>query len=523
MQKTLLLCMAAYLLCSPTWASIIEQCEQESGVDQVQYAWDHTKKELIPSKYFDASRRIELSLSANAEDRFPFVNEKDGARLVVVPEMFLETACMLVFATYMLMDQKLEFPASALESAKSCSGSGKSSRAACVRSFAKALSESVDRINPGDTERFSQARSFLQAAFMQVLLHELAHHLLGHLKDVSTGRLSRGEAEFQADLFAMRIGVQAGHISSAGYYLFFPLSVFESVVGVHERGIYESALCRRENYSAFTEAVGLFPAILAYASNEEFDFANNTPPDLMAPIAEQLWARKEAEDCVAKSPHGCDSVNIQELEDLACEVKTLSPLTIRRFDRHLTSPGAIDEDAELAYVRDLIEFIANFEYVDGFASRLIARSIRSLNFEGRSPTDEVSNELERLAKDAAVFGQLLSADRARILLIVGLNVSQHRTDIPFEERLARGEDLLKEAVYYNEDLSEAWTNLAQISLRKGACESALTQLARAFMTSTEERMKGHLAAIFSHLKEYLDGGGNCSDSPLSRHPFYPGW
>ena len=355
------------------------------------------------------------------------------------------------------------------------------------------------------------ARSMLN----QVVMHEFAHHFLGHGGRIAAQQLSRIDAEFEADLFAVTNGAQAGETVSALYYLFSPLADVEGRTSKSSTPQYESAACRASNVENITAQVGIVPLLLADSAAGGGTYLSRNSPASARTLGKQEFARPAP----GPTPETCGRIAKVALGDARQELKQLYQRMEKDFDWLFADQMRADAAQANRLLHDLSEMANNFRYMGGIAAKSAALLLRQWGLKGRD-LSPLAAEAERLIDAQVGSGELLSEDLGRLLQAQGLATLQERVDLAPAARLQRADAQLQRAVRYHPAQSEAWTNLAFIAFKRGDCAAASRFGERAAAT-TESKNVDDMQGFSDAMKGFVRDPDACRQQAAQFHP-YPG-
>jgi len=245
-----------------------------------------------PVKYFDKAKSIRIE-TERADRLIPFAAfDSQQNPIVVYPASFPPVLCRLVLTTYLAIQTNSDLLKEPARDAGRCIAANRP-RETCIRDYAKDLEQRYRAAFAKEVDRSKRiAYGITLDAIGQLAKHEFAHHLLDHPKKVRDGAIARIDAEFEADFYAVLIGVQTGQAVSAMYYFFSPLEAMEDNAPETRSSDYESASCRATNINDVTGAFGLAPAVLLDAVRGGGAYFSNTPPDYIRTVAQELAQQK---------------------------------------------------------------------------------------------------------------------------------------------------------------------------------------------------------------------------------------
>ncbi len=465
----------------PQGALAFDACK---GVDNPTQLKEVLGREAIaqsPVQYFDLARSIRLIVQDFGDISMPRIGEQQQIKFILLPPVFTKVACELVLATFLNLDgvQPDAIDQAARTTAKCLDGGG--SQKACLVGFAADLDRRYTQaFNALSDKDRGVALQIFGSALHQIIMHEEAHHFLNHFERIDKQKLSRIDAEFEADLFAITNAVQAGEPESAMYYIFFPLSLIEHYTNKFTTEDYESANCRALNVENITGYLGIAPMMLFDAAfGGHALFRDNSPSTVRVDLGKQF-----AQASPDLKPGSCGHIAHVHLVDMRQELRQLYMRMEPDLDFLFAQQINLDAARASRLLRDLSEMSKRFRYMDGVAAKCIAFIIRAWEIKGR-PITPLIDSVEQVPNTQAVTEHFLSEDFGRLLLEQGLAILQERIDMPPQDRLERSFFVLERAVNFNPALSEAWQNLALIAFKRADCVAASRFAERAVETFTD--------------------------------------
>jgi hypothetical protein len=474
----------------------------------------------IPVQYYGTAQSIVLQLSTDPRGSIlPSAEEKNGSAFVLLPSEFPKVLCRLVTTEYMVLDRDSKFipsPAAASEAARCLQGGG--SEKVCLGRYADMLgAETSLTLLAKPQGRQVQDQGFLRgmtaAALMQIMLHEYAHLLLKHYRRIDHHQISRADAEFEADVFAIMNGVQEGEAESAMFYVFEPLAELENKAPALASSNYESTDCRASNVENIVSLAGLLPIMLVRAS------------DLKERTVSQDQLREVIRDTLAKKRYllnrdACSRITALPLQSAFSELHELAARIEPDLDLLFTPVEKMDPDRMNVLIRDLSSMSARFNYLGGVTARCASLIIRNWGFS--RPLTPIVAQWEQGGNVGSGNSRMMSGDYGRLLLEEGLAILQERNDLKLQQRLENGDALLRRAVYYNPKLSEAWMNLTFIEMKRADCSAAAVSAQRATDTYTgTDDVKG-MQTMVANLRTLAQDRAKCVSIAEGLHT-YMGW
>jgi hypothetical protein len=320
-----------------------------------------------------------------------------------------------------------------------------------------------------------------KAALNQIVMHEFAHHFLDHLARIKGGKLARIDAEFEADLFAILNGVQAGEPASAMFYFFDAMAEIEQRTQILKTNDYESGSCRSSNVDNITEFFGITPILVLDGAFGGGAYASRTSPQMFFSLGKEQFAHTPT----LKSGY-CGRIASVALPAAFEELRHLY-LRVGEDVKFLYSDQQNpDSDRANRLLRDLAEMSTTFHYMDGIAMKCMALMLQKWGLKGHRLTP-LLGQVDKLVNTPELAGKFQSEDLGRLFLAEGIAVFQEQKQLPRQARLDRSYSLLQRAVLYNPDLAEAWQNLGFIAFMRANCRSASNFGDRSIATMSAEQ------------------------------------
>lgn len=469
-----------------------------------------------PVKYHELARGIRVLTHAPGETVMPFATAQQGTRFVVMSPAFAKLACQLALAQYLAFETDDTGMEQAARTAGRCLDQGGSQRK-CLLAFGDEVARRYQGAwNALPEGHRSVAHGLYFAALYQIGMHEYAHHFLDHSARIRAKTLTRIDAEFEADLFAMTNGVQGAEPPSAMFYFFKGLSRVEEHTKQRPPPDYESGTCRAINVNNITAFFGVLPMLLVDAAyGGGFAVQRNSPADVRAEGKRMLGGAPPQ-----LTDDSCDRITAVALGTAFAEMKQM----YQRMDRDLeflfdkSKPG--DAARANRLLRDLSTMAATFQYMDGIAAKGVAALLRGWGIKGRKLTPLMA-EVDRMLATSGASDDFLAEDMGRILQAQGLALLQERVDVPAATRLERANALLQRAVFYNPAQTEAWMNLAFVALERGDCAAAARYGERSLQTLTAQEPREGTEFFVKTMKEAAGNRERCRAMGEQFAP-YPG-
>ena len=471
--------------------------------------------ERSPVRYHELARSIRLITADTGDRLMPGGGEQQDIKFILFPASFVKATCEIALGTYMNIEG-VEPDAfdQAARTAAQCRDAGGTQKA-CLIGFADELDRRYGKAFAALPAGQSQvAIGLYQATLHQIMMHEYAHHFLGHLDRIAKQQISRIDAEFEADLFAITNGVQGGEPVSAMYYLFSGLSDIENYSKKSTTEDYESAACRSKNVENIVAYLKIAPLMLVDAAMGGHAYLSRSSPSLVRADLDKQFADPPP----GLKPGSCGRIAERTLFDTREELKQLYARMGTDLDFLFDTGQNLDVERANRLLHDLSEMSQNLRYMDGIAAKCVALMLRGWGIKGRNLTPLV-DEVDRLLDKQAVTQHFLSEDFGRLLQAQGLAMLQERVDMAPQARLDRSFSALKRAVNYNPAQTEAWMNLAMIAFKRGDCASASRFAEYSVLTNTEKAERKGAQFFATKMKEFSSDPEACRVAGAGFHPY----
>lgn len=470
-----------------------------------------------PVKYHPIARSIKLVTKGPRGRLIPFAAEQKGTKVVVFPPLFAEVMYKIALATFLSHEEDIQEGTfdQAAEAAAKCFDAG-GSQETCLVGFANELAKRYRKAFaelPSDTQK--TAFSLYKSALRQVVMHEYAHHFLDHFAKIKTQKITRIDAEFEADFFAVLNGVQAGEPATAMYYFFNGVAAIERHTQVLVTKDYESGWCRAGNVANISEFTGEVIFLVDAAYGGGFSLLRNSPSAFRS-IAKEKFAGAPP----ALLPGSCGLIAKVALSDAFEEQRQLFLRIEKDVDFLFAEEKEVDFARANRLLRDLSEMSKGFQYMDSIAAKSIALILSRWNLRGRRLTPLMA-EVDHLLSAPEATGNFLSADFGSLLQAQGIAILYERTDLTAQLRMDRSFSLLERAVFYNPAQCIAWSNLAFIAFKQGDCATAARFADLASKTASEDDWRKKMDSFAIKMKELSLDPEAAREFSAKFHP-YPG-
>ena len=470
-----------------------------------------------PAKHHALANKIKLITDDSTGALIPFAVEQQGVKIVVFPISFPRVLCKMTLATYLIIDghPEADFQRAAQTAAK-CIDARRPKRA-CLEELANELARRYQgAFNNLPAEHKLVAARIYTAALRHVAMHEYGHHFLNHFARIRSKSVSRIDAEFEADLFAILNGAQTGEPVSAMFYFFHGLAQVERRAGNVTTPDYESGACRAKNVDRITGYIGIAPMLLVDAAGGGGQhLAGNSPARMRSVLREQF--SRPLPDLTRGT---CGRIANVALHDALGELRPLSDRVAADAELLFASGTKLDVDRAGKLVRDLASMSGSYRHMNGLAAKCIAVMLRNWGLKGRGLTPLVAS-VDRVFAFPNVTANFMSDDYSKLLQAQGLAILQERTDLPPKARLDRSFVLLDRAVSYDPTQAEAWLNLAFIAFKRGDCRAASGFSGRAMssLSSAEKKMIDATTVFNGMMRELAPDHAACVAEAARFHPY----
>jgi tetratricopeptide (TPR) repeat protein len=485
-----------------------------AAADDDEFEWVRLR---TPLQHRPVATQLRFVARAGAGDPlFPFATRRERPD-VVMPQAFEPFLSSIATATFFqLQGTCAEAFDESLGEACSRLADGRP-REEVLRGFAAALDRGFAPVFGALPEREkATVRSLCDAALRQVVMHECAHHYLGHFELLRQRQIARKDAEFEADLFAVLNGIEAGEPPSSMYYFFSALAAMEASTQGLGSAHYDSFTERRSNVEAIVACLGFECTLLTDAAfGGGFSLSGNSP-DMLRSACDELLQRPEPDFDGA----GQGRLAAAVLGEMHAELRSLLARLAADAPLLFSTDASFDPARAGALTRSLAEAARSFRHLHQIAAKCIALFLRRWGLRGR-PLAPLADSVEMLADQAAVAGRFHCDDLGRIHQAIGLSILQERTDLAAAQRLDLARARLLQAVDLNPRQSEAWCNLAFVSFKQGRCDEAARFADLSLKTLTEEGSRESAQFFADRMHEFAADEAACRARAAQFHP-YPG-
>jgi tetratricopeptide (TPR) repeat protein len=476
----------AAICMSPVEARAFERCDKWfASTEELRTFVFERAVRTAPKKYFDEARSIRIDIDRSSGRIFPAAEfDSDRRPIIVYPTAFPPMLCRMALAFYLLNMDDDDQPAveaamaEAARAAGECVLSGKP-REICLQDFARNLERRYRaKFAALSAGHHATAYGIALEALGQTGKHEYAHHLLRHFDRIGSGGLPRIDAEFEADLYAVLNGVEAGEFPGAMSYFYEVVAKMEAQSKSMRSPDYESGDCRATNIRDITNVFGLTSMMMV-----RFAFADreiNLTPEVELPKAARELAERGAPKPSEKS---CGRLSGVVLREAHVELASLTALMAEYANLLPRRNGelAIEEPEAVTLIERLQEQARGFKHIRGLAAQVLSAIVSRVALAGEEA--KVSRRLDAAVESIA--DDIQSGDYGRLLKVKALYVL-YSTDGPAAARIDAAKTLFESAVTFLPNASEAWANLALIAHYKGDCRKAAELADEAVRTAVDK-------------------------------------
>ncbi len=467
-------------------AHAFDRCDNLSDPNKLREFIERRGVDEFVMGNWEQARRIQIETSAADGSLLPYSTFSPAT--VVYPSTFPAVLCRLTLAMYYVIGHHNEDPliAAARQAAK-CIDAGQSIER-CLSSYGGDLQKSYGQAFAAlDQVEQRIAYSTFENGLGQLAKHEFGHHLLQHDKKLDSGSVSRIDAEFEADFYALKNEAQNGRLSGL-YYFFQPMSIVENYTDKLNTPEYESAHCRASNAASIIDLFGIAP-ILLLDTVEGGGTRFRKPPKLS-----DIRADVAAAGAPKPRDPACSRLATTMLAQAHEELLGLVGLIENNVELLKGVPGRVYEieqmDQKFPRLAKLINDLESMEQSSIELKELDASLISYLliRIHLSSGDSEQSTQFGQLIDRAIKISaaDIMATDYSRLLQIQGVRILYGPGAL--EARIDKSEPLLRRATEVNPGLAESWMNLALISAARGNC-AAGADLAKksASMASGDDR------------------------------------
>ena len=493
-------------------ALAFEACDRPVDPANLGRVWADQAAADSPVRYYELAHSIRLNTAYGGDRLMPAGGEELQTKYILFTPLFAKVVCKIALSTYLYVENvQPDVIDQAAQTAARCLDAGGTQKT-CLIAFADELDERYSAAFASlPSDHAAVALTIYEATLQQIMMHEYAHHFLGHF---GPRQISEIDAEFAADLFAITNGVQRGEPPSAMDYFFGAIADIESYTKAPKSADYESAACRSNNVENITAYLGIAPLMLVDAAMGGHGYLSNTSPSMVRAQLDKLFAAAPP----SLAPGSCGRIAQVALPEMREELRQL----YLRMEPDLDFLFSTDQNPDVArarsLLRDWLEMSKNLHYTNGIVAKCIVLMLRGWGLKGRDLAPLV-NEVDRSLTTPTVTDYFLSEDFGRLLQARGLVVLQEGTNLPVQSRLDQSFSLFERAVAYNPAQTEAWMNLAIVAFKRGDCAAASRFGERAIETNTDKEQLKDTQFFATAMKEYSGDPKTCIEAAARFHPY----
>jgi hypothetical protein len=468
-----------------------------------------------PLRYRSIAAHLNFITRKGAGDPlFPFATKREQLD-IVMPDAFPPFLDGIAKATYFkLADRGVASFEKTVQASSSLLVSGRP-REEVLRQFSARLDYLFTPVFESVSEQVrATVLSLTSSALRQIVMHECAHHYLDHFDRLRAREIAVKDAEFEADLFAILNGIEAGEPQSAMYYFFSPLASIDTSTSGLGSANYDSFTDRANNVNAITGCLGIECLMILDAAYGGGFILERSSADALQDASIALLARPEQN--YLDGEHG--RVAGSMLNEMHSELRDLLARLVTDA-RLLFSDGEYNAERAVRLIADLADAARSFRHLNQIAAKCISLFLRRWGLRGR-PLAPLVEAIEMLLGNELVAGRFHCGDLGRIYQAIGFSMLRERVDLSASERLERGRAQLLAATDLNPMQTEAWANLAFISCKAGNCEEAATYARRSLETYTGSDPES-IQSFADMMLDLTSSKESCREFSARFHP-YPG-
>lgn len=456
----------------------------------------------VPANDLELAKSVEFSHEGPIDTLFPYASydRATGKRSITIPRGFARFVCQVHQAP---SDEDIFL--SAQHQFNLCIDGGYT-RKNCTIVFGNTIEDEA-ALRGYEIDDRPTTYMIAASSVIGFVMHEMAHHVLGHFDRIRSGDLNRLDAEFEADFFSILTAVQNSTNERALLTFFLQLPLYLPM-GDGVNNNYEPSKCRFHNILATSialrEASQVMSIFLQNQQSKEIKIDNlnsaivsSSDPNMMKGIVEFSNAFGE-----------CSKLSLVTLGRGRSELRKMSNTIFKYRDVLLSRsdiPGVFQEYSFSAQV-DVENFFYDFrraKVLPLLESLILSKVIQSVSQSNNidlemSFIDQMLGSLY-FSTSSRTYGRLLNA-RAAIL--------QRRSSATIIVKKAY-EDSLK----YDPDSVDTFLNLALINWDSALCFLAIEHLESANAVASNAA-KDTIQDILTSFHEKIDSGTkDCHDRP----------
>ena len=468
-----------------------------------------------PLRHKKTASQLQFVRRAGVGDSlFPFASKTQRLD-VVMPAVFEHFLNTIATATYFNVEStETGFYVDALRQASERLVVGGAREETLLRFSGQLYRHVAEMLSMRSEGEKTTISNLCDSALKQVVMHECAHHYLGHFDRMRMKEITREDAEFEADLFAVLNGIEAGEPPSSMYYFFKALADIEaSTHGLGSVG-YESFSQRNRNITSIVAYLGAECSILVDAAfGGGFHFRGNSAEHLRSACNNLHHSLEPDFDTTA-----CGRIAATTLITMRSELHLLLERLANDAELLFSADDTFNISRATGLVEDLIDASKHLQHLNGVAAKCLALFLRRQGLQGRALAP-ITDIVEMLADDESVAGVFHCGDIGRIHQAIGLSILQERIDLKSENRLDLARTRLLQAVALNPEQSEAWINLAFVAFKQGHGDQAASFADSALATLTDEAQRSSTQYFMEKMREFAYDNGTCIAMAAEFHPY----
>lgn len=478
---------------------------------QAEFDWVRFR---TPVKYRPiASLLTFVTRSGSSDPLFPFAAKQQ----VVVPEAFGPFLSGIAKATYFQIEGKgVAIYNRTVEAACHSLREGRP-REEVLREFASKLDYFFTPVLESSMPHEGYILMHMtDAAMRQVIMHECAHHYLGHFSRLRTRDITSKEAEFEADLFAILNGIGNGEYSSAMHYFFAALASIDASTSGLGSSHYDSFAQRAINVEVIVGCLGHLATTAIHAANGGGAIIGLLLADQFRDAAINLL--RSPPRTYHEGEHG--RLIAKTLTEAHAELRSLTARLVVDAELLFAAEGPYDADGARTLMGDLVNMTESFEHTNQITAKCIVLFLRQWGLRGR-PLAPLVDFVRDLIRDESIAQNFHCDDLGRLHQAIGLSILQEGVHIPPVERLDLARAELLAAVDLNPQQSEAWFNLAFVSMKQGECGEAAKYADLAYSTLSKDESREPTMQFAERMRSLAGDTLRCLEI-ASGYDAYPG-
>lgn len=480
-------------------ANAFEACTNLAKADEIDKVYRDIVLSRTPVKYFDVARTIQLVVTKEGQQFYPFAARHSPASVIVFPEPFAVFACRVAIANFLeYRNPKLKNLEKHLPQALKCIDQ-KQFTTSCFMLFSEQVARDYGfeyRNLPEKSRRM--ANGVAENLIAQLLMHEYSHHFLEHLKPNKTS-VSVLANEFAADFFSIVNGLSAGDAPTAMNYLFSTLShLTRRHSNTARMPTHENLACRFQNVTGIIDHIGLKALAIRRSVDRGSEFK-----EVVTPESVRKWVKDSDAQFNGSTPENyCGLLSVPALKVLSSEIHTLFDRIEPELDWLLSDTPKIESLRAEGLIADLAKMTIQFEYAGALAGNTVSRVLQIIHLFVKPEARErrlIQLALGPLSTESNA-GMMLSSDFGRIRLYEAVTNQYYDISPETSENKIIAFKLYEQAVKYNPALAEGWANLMLLSIEHGRCLEAINFGEIVIKTSSSEDLSTSTRVILEKLR-----------------------